>query len=155
MWESNCPKSGEMQQWSRGWKCINKSLSVFKTMLHAYIHASKKMHIQHMNMETYLSLCQQKVHRMQLSWQQHHNVWYLLLSNHNSRGDKKSISKSCEELGNIMRWPKNCFHTTAPMHKTALNFPDFPRFCATTPISKLPGTHITWLTKSVISSTRM
>lgn len=35
-------------------------------------------------------------------------------------------------------------HTTAPIHKTALYFPDFPSCCATTPISKLPGTHTTW-----------
>lgn len=30
--------------------------------------------------------------------------------------------------------------TTAPMHKIASNFPDFPRRCATTGTSKLPGT---------------
>jgi hypothetical protein len=30
--------------------------------------------------------------------------------------------------------------TTAPMHKIASYFPDFPSFCAATGISKLPGT---------------
>lgn len=57
-----------------------------------------------------------------------------------------NLKKSNEEIElNGLRFVYSKNHTTAPMHKTAWYFPEFPRFCATTPISKLPGTHITWI----------
>lgn len=37
----------------------------------------------------------------------------------------------------------NIYRTTAPMHTIASYLPDFPSLSATTPISKLPGTHTT------------
>jgi len=38
----------------------------------------------------------------------------------------------------------NIYRTTAPMHTIASYLPDFPSLSATTPISKLPGTHTTY-----------
>ena len=83
-------------------------------------------------------LNQQQSNHLNNQWKNWDEAWTII-----QMAPNMSWYKNIEWYPNTIEDTAKEIYTTAPMHKTAWYFPNFPSLSATRGTSKLPGTHTT------------